>query len=151
MSLIVIFRNTESQTVEWSTSTCRDLQLPKCKNWPIKQNPIFWNVCPWDLFIDIANAGIIGNWLLWRLIGKLIPEYDEFILESKFSYCVRSQLKLRKSIALRCINLMHILVPLTNASFLFKFMISKTMQSTFNTNLCGGKPLIAKEFKNSTG
>jgi hypothetical protein len=29
---------------------------------------------------------------------------------------------------------------------LFKFLISKTMQLTFNTNLCDGKPLIAKEF-----
>jgi hypothetical protein len=37
---------------------------------------------------------------------------------------------------------MRILVPLTNASFVFKFLISKT----FNTNLCGGKPLIVKEF-----
>jgi hypothetical protein len=35
---------------------------------------------------------------------------------------------------------MRILVPLTNDSFVFKFMISKTMQLTFNTNLCRGKP-----------
>ena len=72
-------------------------------------------------------------------------------VDSKFSYCVWSQLKLRNQFALRCINLMRILVPLTNAFFVFKFLISKTMQLTFNTNLCGGKPLIVKEFKNSTG
>jgi hypothetical protein len=35
---------------------------------------------------------------------------------------------------------MRILVPLTNASFVFKFVISKTMQLIFNTNLCRGKP-----------
>jgi hypothetical protein len=28
----------------------------------------------------------------------------------------------------------------------FKFLISKTMQLTFNTNLCGGKPQTEKEF-----
>jgi hypothetical protein len=41
---------------------------------------------------------------------------------------------------------MRILVPLTNAFFVFKFLISKTMQLTSNTNLCGDKPLIVKEF-----
>jgi hypothetical protein len=41
---------------------------------------------------------------------------------------------------------MRSLVPLTNASFVFKFLISKTMQLIFNTDLCGGKPLIVKEF-----
>ena len=54
-------------------------------------------------------------------------------------------------IALQSINLICILIPLTNASFVFKFLISKPMQLTFNTNLCGGKTLIVKEFKNSTG
>jgi hypothetical protein len=47
-------------------------------------------------------------------------------VESKFSYCVRFQSKTSQSIALRCINLMRILVPETNASFVFKFLISKT-------------------------
>jgi hypothetical protein len=49
-------------------------------------------------------------------------------------------------ILLRCINLMRIIVPLINASivlFVFKFL---TMQLTFKSNLCGGKPLIVKEF-----
>jgi hypothetical protein len=41
---------------------------------------------------------------------------------------------------------MRSLVPLSNASFVFKFLISKTMQLTFNTNLCGSEPLIVKEF-----
>ena len=59
--------------------------------------------------------------------------------------------KTSQSIALRCINLMRILVPLTNASFVFKFLISKTMQLTFYTNLFGGIPLIVKELRNSTG
>jgi hypothetical protein len=46
---------------------------------------------------------------------------------------------------------MHKFDALTNVSFAFKFMISKMMQLTFNTNLSGGKPLKVKEFKNSTG
>ena len=53
--------------------------------------------------------------------------------------------KTSQSIALQCINLMRILVP-----FVFKFLISKTMLLTFNIISCGGKPLIVKEFKNST-
>jgi hypothetical protein len=52
--------------------------------------------------------------------------------------------KTSQSIALGCINLMRILVPLTNVSFVFKFLIGKRMQLTFNTNLCGGKLLIVK-------
>jgi hypothetical protein len=54
--------------------------------------------------------------------------------------------KTSQSIASRCINLMRILLPLTNSSFVFKFLISKTMQLTLNTNLCGGKPLMSKNF-----
>jgi hypothetical protein len=46
---------------------------------------------------------------------------------------------------------MRILVLLTIASFVFKFLISKTMQLTFNANLCGGKPLMVKEFCISLG
>jgi hypothetical protein len=60
-------------------------------------------------------------------------------VESKF--LLRAvRVKTSQSIALRCINLMRILVPFTNDSFVFKFLISKTLQLTFNTNLCGGKP-----------
>jgi hypothetical protein len=45
--------------------------------------------------------------------------------------------KTSQSIASGCINLMRILVPLTNASFVFKFLIDKTMQLTFSTNIPG--------------
>ena len=48
--------------------------------------------------------------------------------------------KTSQLIALRCINLIRILVPLNNAFFVFKYLFSKTMQLTFNINLCGGKP-----------
>jgi hypothetical protein len=94
----------------------------------------------------------------------------------KFHLLHAVPLKTSQLIALRCINLMRILVPLTNASFVrcdqlknkssrrvtygnpcysigseansiyflndrsvFKLLIGKTMQLTFNTNLCGDK------------
>jgi hypothetical protein len=98
------------------------------------------------LFIVIANADIIGNWVLYRLNGKIVTEYVKFISGIKILLLHAVPVKTWQSIALRCMNLMRILVLLTNVSFVFKFLISKAMQLTFNTNLCGGKPLI-----NSTG
>jgi hypothetical protein len=80
------------------------------------------------------------------LNGKIVPEYVKFIRGIKIILLRSVPVKTSQSIALRCINLMRILVPLTNAYFVFKFLISKTMQLTFNTNLCGGKTLIVKEF-----
>lgn len=50
--------------------------------------------------------------------------------------------KTLQSLALRSILLMHILVPLANASLLFRFLMNETTQLTFKTNLSGGKPLI---------
>jgi hypothetical protein len=73
-------------------------------------------------------------------------KYVKFIRGIKIILLRAVPVEISQSIALRCINLMRILVPFTNASFVFKLLISKTMQSTFNTNLCGGKPLIVKEF-----
>jgi hypothetical protein len=71
-------------------------------------------------------------------------EYVKFRRGIKFLLLRAVPVKTSQSIALRCINLMRILVPLTNASFVFKFLIGKTMQFTFNTNLCGDKLLIVK-------
>jgi hypothetical protein len=72
--------------------------------------------------------------------------YVKFICGIKILLLRAVTVKTSQSIALRCINLIRILVPLSNASFVFKFLISKTMQLTFSTNLCGGKPQIVKEF-----
>jgi hypothetical protein len=80
------------------------------------------------------------------LLSSQMQEYVKFIRGSKILLLRAVPVKTSQSIALRCTNLMRIPVPLTNASLVFKFLIRKTMQLTFNTNLCGGKPLIAKEF-----
>ena len=54
-------------------------------------------------------------------------------------------------IALQCIRLMRVLVLLTTVSFVFELLMSKTMQSTFNISLCGGKLLTVKEIKKLCG
>jgi hypothetical protein len=72
-------------------------------------------------------------------------EYVKFIREIKIILLRAVPVETSQSVVLRCINLMRILVPFTNASFVFKFLISKAMHLTFNTNLCGGKPLIVKK------
>jgi hypothetical protein len=82
------FGNIKSQITEWSNSTCCDVQL---KTGCFTKIPIFSNVCFWDLFIVIANAAIIGNWLLWKLNGKILPEYVKFIRGIKILLKLRNQ------------------------------------------------------------
>jgi hypothetical protein len=67
--------------------------------------------------------------------GKIISEYVKLMRGIKILLLRAVPVKTSQSIALGCINLMRLLVPLTNASFVFEFLISKTMQLTFNNNL----------------
>lgn len=147
-------KNIKSQTVQTTndrTLLAATYNCPCVKTGWFNKIPILSNVCPWDLFTVIANSGIIGNSVLWRLNGKIDPEHVQFIRGIKIFLLRAVPVKTSQLHFDVCINFMRILVPLINASFVFKFLNSKTMQSTFNINLCGVKPLIVKEFKNSTG
>jgi hypothetical protein len=116
---------------------CNTFYLSTSRNNVLLNSPLNFMLGSYT-FID--NQIDIHIWLYIRWHKTYILPYFKILLLRAVP------VKTSQSIALRCINLMRILVPLTNASFVFKFLISKTMQLTFNTNLCGGKPLIYKEF-----
>jgi hypothetical protein len=98
-----------------------------------------------ETYLLSSQMQVIGNLVLSTLNGKI--RVDMLNLRGIKILLLRAvPVKTSQSIASGCINLMRILVPLTNASFVFKFLIDKTMQLTFSTNICGGKPLIIKEF-----
>jgi hypothetical protein len=59
------------------------------------------------------------------LLSSQMQEYVKFIRGSKILLLRAVPVKTSQSIALRCINLMRIPVPLTNASLVFKFLISR--------------------------
>lgn len=63
------------------------------------------------------------------------PEYVKFIRGIKMRIPVATPVKISQSIVLLCRHLIRILVPFTKDWAVFKFLISSTLQFTFNANL----------------
>lgn len=116
------------------------------------KRPTWSNVCPCDLLMVIAKAGIIGNCFRRSLKGTMRLSVDV-----KVNLGIRTSLFWNRPVNIRacrmlwphCVNFS--LVPLQSPALIFRFLISITIAPTLRMRRCGGRPDMFKLLRNSMG
>ena len=110
------------------------------KTGSLRLTPTYSKVCPCDLLIVIAKAGIIGNCRLFKVNGKFTSLGSKSILGRvvMLPLWLSEIISATKEFVLRAFMINR--VPLHNPFLGFKFLKSITTVPTFNFKLCGGNP-----------
>ena len=133
-------------TLEKATYNC-----PCVKTLFNKYKPAKSRVWPWLLFIVMAKAGFIGNWILTISIGKLLSDGIKESFESKCLSPFRFPVLISTSI--KCVpnRVIFIRVPLHKPYLGLMFLNKITGWNNFSCRRCGGTQLRFTVAKNSGG